>query len=93
MYTEIAKIIEGGLNGDREKVYNYAKLLADNLEETGDKALAKKIRNVISGRKSGVVALDSLSSKPVDSESRMDNSVATIHSYAAHKTLPKEDLT
>ena len=72
MYTEISKIIEGGLNGDREKVYNYAKVLADNLEGSGDKALAKKIRNVISGRKFGTIALDSLSSKPVDGESRMD---------------------
>ncbi len=72
MYTEISKIIEGGLNGDREKVYNYAKVLADNLEGSGDKALAKKIRNVISGRKPGAIALDSLSSKPVDGESRMD---------------------
>ena len=72
MYTEMSKIIEGGLNGDREKVYNYAKVLADNLEGTGEKALAKKIRNVISGRKTGTIALDSLSSKPVDGESRMD---------------------
>ncbi len=72
MYTEISKIIEGGLNGDREKVYNYAKVLADNLDASGDKALAKKIRNVISGRKAGMLALDSLSSKPVDGESRMD---------------------
>lgn len=72
MYTEISKIIEGGLNGDREKVYNYAKVLADNLEGTGEKAIAKKIREVISGRKSGTIALDSLSSKPVDGESRMD---------------------
>lgn len=72
MYTEISKIIEGGLSGDREKVYNYAKVLADNLEESGDNALSKKIRRIISNRKSGMMALDSLSSKPVDSESRMD---------------------
>lgn len=72
MYTEISKIIEGGLNGDREKVYNYAKVLADNLEETGENSLSKKIRKILSNRKSGMMALDSLSSKPVDSESRMD---------------------
>lgn len=72
MYTEISKIIEGGLSGDREKVYNYAKVLADNLEESGDNALSKKIRKIIANRKSGMMALDSLSSKPVDSESRMD---------------------
>ena len=72
MYTEISKIIEGGLSGDREKVYNYAKVLADNLEETGEKSLSKKIYRIINNRKSGMLALDSLSSKPVDSESRMD---------------------
>ena len=32
MKTEIIKIIEGGIVGDREKVYNYAKLLATNIE-------------------------------------------------------------
>lgn len=72
MYTEISKIIEGGLIGDREKVYNYAKVLADNLEESGENALSKKIRKIISNRKGGIMALDSLSSKPVDSESRME---------------------
>ena len=40
MYTEISKIIEGGLSGDRVKVYNYAKVLADNLEDSGDKSLS-----------------------------------------------------
>ena len=32
MYTEIVKIIEGGLSGDKEKVLNYAKVLATNLD-------------------------------------------------------------
>ena len=50
MYTEISKIIEGGLSGDREKVYNYAKVLADNLEETGEKSLSKKIYRIINNR-------------------------------------------
>lgn len=72
MYTEISKIIEGGLIGDKEKVYNYAKALADNLQETGEIAFAKKIRNLIASKKRGMIALDSLSSKPVDGESRMD---------------------
>lgn len=72
MYTEITKIIEGGLNGDREKVYNYAKVLANNLESSGDISFAKKIRRVIENRKEGMIALDTLSSKPVDGESRME---------------------
>lgn len=72
MYTEISKIIEGGLMGDREKVFNYAKVLADNLENEGEVALSKKIKNIISNKKSGMLALDSLSAKPVDGESRME---------------------
>lgn len=72
MYTEISKIIEGGLNGDREKVYNYAKVLADNLENSGDRAFARKIQKIIENRKGRTITLDSLSSKPVDGESRME---------------------
>ena len=47
MYTEIVKIIEGGIIGDKEKVYNYAKVLAYNLEKQGDSSLSKKIRNLL----------------------------------------------
>ena len=36
MYTEIVKIIEGGMLGDKEKVVNYATVLADNLEKEGE---------------------------------------------------------
>lgn len=72
MYTEISKIIEGGLVGDREKVYNYAATLAKNLEETGDTAFAKKIKSILSNKKVNMTSLDSLASKPVDGESRME---------------------
>ncbi|AVQ16377.1 AAA family ATPase [Fusobacterium necrophorum] len=72
MYTEISKIIEGALSGDKEKVFNYSKILAKNLENTGELSLARKINNLLSKKKSGILSLDSLSSKPVDSESRME---------------------
>ena len=42
MYTEIVKIIEGGLVNDKEKVINYAEVLANNLEQQGEISLAKK---------------------------------------------------
>ena len=45
MYTEIVKIIEGGLSNDKEKVVNYATVLANNLEKQGEVSLAKKIRS------------------------------------------------
>ncbi len=72
MYTEILKIIEGGLSGDREKVYNYAKTLAGNLIENGDVQLGNKISKTLVSKRVGMTSLDSLSSKPVDGESRME---------------------
>ena len=72
MYTEISKIIEGALSGDKEKVFNYSKILAKNLENDGNLALSRKINNLLSKKRGGILSLDSLSSKPVDGESRMD---------------------
>ena len=51
MYTEIVKIIEGGMLGDKEKVANYATVLADNLEKEGEKSLSNKIRGVLTKRR------------------------------------------
>lgn len=72
MYTEIVKIIEGGLSNDKEKVINYATVLANNLDKQGDTSLAKKIRSVLAQKKGTLTALDSFAAKPVDTESRMD---------------------
>ena len=60
MYTEIVKIIEGGMLGDKEKVANYATVLADNLEKEGEKSLSNKIRGVLTKRRRGLTSLDSL---------------------------------
>ena len=72
MYTEMVKIIEGGLNGDREKVKNYATVLADNLEKEGELSLSKKVRTILMKKSPNFTSLDSFSTKPVDTESRMD---------------------
>lgn len=72
MYTEIVKIIEGGLVNDKEKVINYATVLADNLEGQGEIPLAKKIRSILNKKKGTLTSLDSFATKPVDTESRMD---------------------
>ncbi|MFZ7120733.1 MAG: AAA family ATPase [Eubacteriaceae bacterium] len=72
MYTEIVKIVEGGIVGDKEKVYNYAQVLANNLEKSGDISLAKKIRTLLTNKKTRMASLDVFTSKPVDTESRMD---------------------
>lgn len=72
MYTEIVKIIEGGIVGDKEKVYNYAQVLADNLEKSGDASFARKVRNLLNNKRTRMASLDEFSTKPVDTESRMD---------------------
>lgn len=72
MQAEVLRIIEGGLAGDRTKVLNYARTLADNLEQSGDPRFAKRIRTTLAGKRFNVATLDGLSSKPVDQESRME---------------------
>jgi len=72
MYTEIVKIIEGSLSNDKEKVINYATILAKNLEKQGETALANRILNTIKNKKGSLTSLDNFSTKPVDTESRLD---------------------
>lgn len=72
MYTEIVKIIEGALVNDKEKVINYVAVLAKNLERQGELALAKRIKSTLDNKKGTLTSLDSFSTKPVDTESRMD---------------------
>ena len=46
MYTEIIKIIEGGLKKEPLKVAQYAKKLADIFSDEGNQQLAKCIKNL-----------------------------------------------
>lgn len=72
MYTELMKIIEGGLKGDKEKVSNYAKVLAENLKKEGEDSISKKILSIVESNNTRMISLDSFATKPVDQESRMD---------------------
>lgn len=71
MYTEILRIIEGGLAKDLKKVRNYSRLLADKLEKDGDGKMAKMILRVIENGPATTVAMDELLTTPVDQESRL----------------------
>jgi len=72
MYTEILKIIEGGLSKDSSKVYSYAKLLAEKADKDGDSRMAKMILKTIEKKEPAVaVTMDELLTVPVDHESRM----------------------
>jgi len=71
MYTEILRIIEGGLAKDTKKVYNYSKLLADKVGKDGDDRMSKMILKAIEARSATTVTMDELLTTPVDQESRL----------------------
>jgi SpoVK/Ycf46/Vps4 family AAA+-type ATPase len=73
--AEIMKLIEGGLNQDVTKVYNYSQLLISKVEATGDVKTAKRLKSVInkSSKNEPMKSKEfsSLLKLPVDSESRL----------------------
>jgi SpoVK/Ycf46/Vps4 family AAA+-type ATPase len=87
MYTEVVKIIEGGLQGDKTKILNYATVLARNLEQQGNPALSKKIRNILTERRGQLTTLDDFTAKPVDTESRLEMVEITSPSIEAEKIV------
>ena len=71
-YAEIGKIIEAGLDRDREKVRNFSLLLAKKMEEDGETRGSTSITNVLNRKNVGKATMDSLAPLPVDQESRMN---------------------
>jgi SpoVK/Ycf46/Vps4 family AAA+-type ATPase len=71
MYTEILRIIEGGLARDTKKVYNYSKLLAEKVEKDGDSKMSKMIFKTLGNKTATTVIMDELLTTPVDQESRL----------------------
>lgn len=72
MQTELLKIIEGGLEKNKEKVQSYVQLLIEKLKEDGEDRFAEKISNVLRKKSMHPVYLDEFISKPVDQDSRLD---------------------
>ena len=71
-YTEIIKIIEGGLKREPQKVIQYAKKLADKFAHEGNTQLAKGIRNIIENKATSTLSMEQLlTMAPVDTETRM----------------------
>lgn len=71
-YAEIGKIIEAGLDRDREKVRSFSLLLAKKMLEDGEKRGSTSITNVLNRKNAGKATTDSLAPLPVDQESRMN---------------------
>lgn len=72
MYTELIKIIEGGLTNNPQKVINYSKHLAKKLKEDGSDKLADKIIKTLQGTGGIPVYKDQLFEAPVDNETRLN---------------------
>jgi len=72
MYTELIKIIEGGLNNDHKKVISYSNHLAKKLRDDGDDKLADKILKTIQGCKGLPVFKDQLFDAPIDNDTRLN---------------------
>jgi hypothetical protein len=75
--SEVLKILDGALRANASMASNYAGLLADKLEQAGDRQQARQIRERLSRAPVGlVIAQDgargiSLDNLPVDGESRL----------------------
>lgn len=71
MFTELIKIIEGGISGDKQKVYNYAQVLAENLKKDDEIKLSERIYDILDKNKGRLTSLDEFTTTPVDKDSRM----------------------
>lgn len=70
-YSEISKIIEAGLDRDKEKVASFAKLLAKKLEADGETRGSARITTILERKNNSKAVTDSLVPLPVDQESRL----------------------
>ncbi len=74
-YPEIMKIIEAGLNGDKNMVKNYSILLSERLMRDGEERYGKRIEAMLSkgGNDSAPVSEENLAVRPVVGESHKES--------------------
>lgn len=70
-YSEIIKIIEAGLDRDKEKVKNYSILLSKKMMEDGDEKNSIRIEKALARKNYGSTITDALVAPPVDQESHL----------------------
>jgi len=70
-YSEIGRIIEAGLDRDKEKVRSFAQLLAKKMGEDGEVRGSDRISSILEKRGTPKATMDALVPLPVDQESRM----------------------
>lgn len=71
-YSEIGRIIEAGLERDKDKVVSFAKLLAKKMAANGEEKGSKRIGDILERKSGNKAVTESLvAPPPVDQESRM----------------------
>jgi SpoVK/Ycf46/Vps4 family AAA+-type ATPase len=92
MYTEIIKIIEGGLNKDTKKVKSYAELLVKNLKSPEYDKFRKRIMDTIANNKpSSLSSLNGILSHPLDMDTNLSIvDVILPNDIDVKLVLPKE---
>lgn len=71
-YSEVGRIIEAGLERNRDKVISFARLLAKKMAANGEDKESKKISAILARNSNNMAVTDSLiAPPPVDQESRL----------------------
>ncbi len=91
MYSEVLRIIEGGLHNDARKIVNYSQRLAAQLEAEGDKKTSASIQELLRNSHAHMATLDQYINLPVDSDSRMRMAEVSAPSTKA-TSIVLEDL-
>lgn len=88
-YTEVLKIIEGGLRKDTKKVSDYATLLTKKLQEDGEEKKAERIEKLLS--RTGFIEdnIITAASKqvPFDNETKLETATVVMPYQIEEKTL------
>ncbi len=74
--SEVLKIIEGGLQLDKDKIISYSKLLSENLAIQGDTGSSTRIINKINNIKTNNLFTQDLSIKPIPIDQESKSSLA-----------------
>ncbi|WP_040536920.1 AAA family ATPase [Schleiferilactobacillus shenzhenensis] len=92
MYTELLKIIAGGLTGKPQQVKNYARRIAQEYVENGESRIADKITRLLTESDTQTATLDALTAKPFDQETRLATVDVTVP-QESNERLFFDDLT
>lgn len=71
MYSEVLRIIEGGLHNDVRKIVNYSQRLAAHFEADGEISMSRSIYETLERSRANMATMDQYMNLPVDADSRL----------------------